>query len=133
MLTLSNAASAPVSNARTNSKAPGSASGSAVAARAAPPGKPAARWTRSAPARVPAGAEPVRRNRRRLTSFPLLQHQRGRPLMAEGRTADLVRRCFAAYRAKDRAAIEQLIAKDFRFTSPYDDHIDRAAYFARCW
>jgi ketosteroid isomerase-like protein len=53
--------------------------------------------------------------------------------MAEGSTADLVRRCFAAYRAKDRAAMEQLIAKDFHFTSPYDDHIDRAAYFARCW
>lgn len=53
--------------------------------------------------------------------------------MTEGRTADLVRRCFAAYRAKDRAAMEGLLANDFRFTSPYDDRIDRAAYFARCW
>lgn len=53
--------------------------------------------------------------------------------MTEGKTADLVRRCFAAYQAKDRAAIERLLAADFRFTSPYDDHIDRAAYFARCW
>jgi hypothetical protein len=53
--------------------------------------------------------------------------------MTAGKTADLVRRCFAAYQAKDRAAIERLIARDFRFTSPYDDHIDRAAYFARCW
>jgi len=53
--------------------------------------------------------------------------------MTEGRTADLVRRCFAAYLAKDRAAIEALIAADFSFTSPYDDHIGRAAYFARCW
>jgi ketosteroid isomerase-like protein len=50
-----------------------------------------------------------------------------------GKTADLVRRCFAAYQAKDQAAIERLIAADFHFTSPYDDHIDRAAYFARCW
>lgn len=53
--------------------------------------------------------------------------------MTEGKTADLVRRCFAAFQAKDRAAIEQVLAQDFHFTSPYDDHIDRAAYFARCW
>lgn len=53
--------------------------------------------------------------------------------MTEGKTADLVRRCFAAYQSKDRTAIEHLLAKDFRFTSPYDDHIDRAAYFTRCW
>lgn len=23
--------------------------------------------------------------------------------------------------------------EDFTFTSPYDDHIDRASYFERCW
>lgn len=44
-----------------------------------------------------------------------------------------IRRCFAAYQAGDRAAIEQLLSADFEFTSPYDDHIDRAAYFERCW
>jgi ketosteroid isomerase-like protein len=48
-------------------------------------------------------------------------------------TAELVRACFEAYRTKDRAAIETLIADDFRFTSPYDDRIDRATYFERCW
>jgi ketosteroid isomerase-like protein len=48
-------------------------------------------------------------------------------------TADVVRACFAAYHDKDRAALEALIADDFRFTSPYDDRIDRATYFARCW
>lgn len=57
----------------------------------------------------------------------------GDGIMTEGKTADLVRRCFAAWQAGDRAVIEALLAEDFSFTSPYDDHIDRAAYFARCW
>jgi ketosteroid isomerase-like protein len=39
----------------------------------------------------------------------------------------------AAYRAQDRAAAEALIAEEFTFTSPQDDHIDRASYFARCF
>src|SRR5437016_14244396 len=42
----------------------------------------------------------------------------------------------ASYRAhfhKDRAAIEALVADDFHFTSPLDNRIDRATYFARCW
>jgi ketosteroid isomerase-like protein len=47
--------------------------------------------------------------------------------------ATLVRRSFDAYRQRDRSAIERLIAHDFRFTSPYDDAIDRATYFKRCW
>lgn len=49
-------------------------------------------------------------------------------------TAEEVARAFyAAYHSRDRARFEQLMADDFRFVSPYDDHIDRAAYFARCW
>lgn len=47
--------------------------------------------------------------------------------------ADLVRKSFEAYRRKDRALIESLLADDFTFSSPYDDRIDRAEYFARCW
>jgi len=47
--------------------------------------------------------------------------------------AEVVRRLFAAYLAQDRAAAEALVAEDFRFTSPQDDHIDRAAYFERCF
>ena len=35
--------------------------------------------------------------------------------------------------AKDRAAGEAFIARDFHFTSPLDNRIDRAVYFARCW
>lgn len=46
---------------------------------------------------------------------------------------DLVRRYFAAYENSDRAEIERLLADDFRFTSPYDDRIDRAYYLRRCW
>lgn len=46
---------------------------------------------------------------------------------------DVVRACVAAYIAQDRAAAERLIADDFRFTSPQDDHIDRDAFFERCF
>jgi ketosteroid isomerase-like protein len=45
----------------------------------------------------------------------------------------VVRRSFASYRGGDRAAAEALYADDFVFTSPQDDHIDRAAYFERCF
>ena len=45
----------------------------------------------------------------------------------------IARAAYEAYVAKDRAAIEKLIADDFRFTSPLDNRIDRATYFARCW
>jgi ketosteroid isomerase-like protein len=47
--------------------------------------------------------------------------------------SDLIRNCFAAYKTKDRLALERLFADDFTFTSPYDDRIDKAEYFARCW
>lgn len=40
---------------------------------------------------------------------------------------------YNAYVEKDRAAIETLIAEHFHFTSPLDNRIDRATYFARCW
>jgi ketosteroid isomerase-like protein len=45
----------------------------------------------------------------------------------------LARACFAAYAAKDREAIEGLLAEDFHFTSPLDNRIDRAKYFEVCW
>jgi hypothetical protein len=45
----------------------------------------------------------------------------------------IVRAAYEAYVAKNRAAIEKLIAADFRFTSPLDNGIDGATYFARCW
>lgn len=45
----------------------------------------------------------------------------------------LARACLQAYVDKDRKAAEALMADDFRFTSPIDNAIDRANYFARCW
>jgi ketosteroid isomerase-like protein len=45
----------------------------------------------------------------------------------------IARACYQAYADKDRAAIEPLIADDFHFTSPLDNRLDRATYFARCW
>lgn len=47
--------------------------------------------------------------------------------------SDLIRAMFAAYRARDRDAVARAFADDFTFTSPYDDAIDKAAYFERCW
>lgn len=45
----------------------------------------------------------------------------------------IARASYEAYASKDRAQIEALIADDFHFTSPLDNRIDRATYFARCW
>lgn len=39
----------------------------------------------------------------------------------------------AAYENKDRAALENLLADHFTFSSPVDDRIDRDRYFKRCW
>ncbi|MDL4771063.1 MULTISPECIES: nuclear transport factor 2 family protein [Thermomonosporaceae] len=46
---------------------------------------------------------------------------------------DVVRAHFESYLAQDRAASERLTAPDFRFTSPQDDRIDRAAFYERCF
>jgi ketosteroid isomerase-like protein len=47
--------------------------------------------------------------------------------------SEVIRALFAAYRANDRKAVEDSFAGDFTFTSPYDDEIDKASYFERCW
>ena len=49
------------------------------------------------------------------------------------KVSDIVRGYYAAYEAKDRAAIEALVDDEFSFTSPLDDRIDRARYFEKCW
>jgi ketosteroid isomerase-like protein len=46
---------------------------------------------------------------------------------------EVVRAAFEAYNAQDRDAAENLMAEELTFTSPQDDHIDRAAYFGRCF
>jgi ketosteroid isomerase-like protein len=47
--------------------------------------------------------------------------------------SDIVRSIFTAYHARDRGYVERAFADDFTFTSPYDDAIDKSAYFAKCW
>jgi hypothetical protein len=46
---------------------------------------------------------------------------------------EVVRACMESYIAQDRERAERLIADDYRFTSPQDDHIDKAAFFERCF
>lgn len=46
---------------------------------------------------------------------------------------ELARRYFRIFQAADREAMEALLAPGFTFTSPWDDHIDRATYFSRCF
>jgi ketosteroid isomerase-like protein len=47
--------------------------------------------------------------------------------------SEIIRALFAAYRANDRKTVEDCFTTDFTFTSPYDDGIDKASYFERCW
>ncbi|MER8651294.1 nuclear transport factor 2 family protein [Mesorhizobium sp. C416B] len=47
--------------------------------------------------------------------------------------AELIRGYFSAYQANNKAAVAAVLADDFTFTSPYDDAIERATYFERCW
>jgi len=44
----------------------------------------------------------------------------------------VAKKAYQAYIDKDRALIESLIADNLHFTSPLDNRIDRATYFARC-
>src|SRR5256885_15364641 len=53
--------------------------------------------------------------------------------MVFGNKTEVIRALFAAYLSNDRKAVEASFTDDFRFTSPYDDEIDKATYFERCW
>jgi ketosteroid isomerase-like protein len=53
--------------------------------------------------------------------------------MPEENIAELARGYYRTYQAADREGMEALLAEDFTFTSPWDDHISRAAYFGHCW
>lgn len=46
---------------------------------------------------------------------------------------DTVRELLDAYRRQDITAASRLLADDFTFTSPQDDHIDKASYLERCF
>ncbi|QPF85748.1 nuclear transport factor 2 family protein [Bradyrhizobium genosp. L] len=54
-------------------------------------------------------------------------------MAATGNRAEIIRALFAAYLANDRAAVEAAFAEDFRFTSPYDEGLDKKTYFSICW
>jgi hypothetical protein len=47
--------------------------------------------------------------------------------------ADVVRALVQSYLDQDATAAEQLLDDDFTFTSPQDDHIDKATFFERCF
>jgi ketosteroid isomerase-like protein len=53
--------------------------------------------------------------------------------MVSANKTEIIRKLFAAYMANDRKAVESAFTDDFSFTSPYDDEIDKATYFERCW
>jgi ketosteroid isomerase-like protein len=53
--------------------------------------------------------------------------------MATANRAAIIRAIFAAYLSNNRKLVEDALSDDFRFTSPYDDEIDKATYFDRCW
>jgi hypothetical protein len=44
-----------------------------------------------------------------------------------------VRSYFKMYLTRDRVGLEASFDDGFRFSSPQDDHIDKAAYFSKCW
>ena len=45
----------------------------------------------------------------------------------------VVRACFDAYLAQDQDTAAALLADDYVFTSPQDDHIDKDAFLQRCF
>ena len=53
--------------------------------------------------------------------------------MASTDRIDTIRAIFAAYLSSNRKLVEDALSEDFRFTSPYDDSIDKPTYFERCW
>jgi ketosteroid isomerase-like protein len=53
--------------------------------------------------------------------------------MGQANRAATIRAIFAAYLSGNRKLVEDALSDDFRFTSPYDDNVDKPAYFERCW
>jgi ketosteroid isomerase-like protein len=59
-----------------------------------------------------------------------------RQIRGQEMTDDLIataRKYYLSYVDNDQAGIEAIIDEGFRFTSPWDNKIDRATYFDRCW
>src|SRR4051812_24931275 len=71
---------------------------------------------------------------RRTNSFAADHAQNNNEVdMTQPDKAEIIRGLFAAYLRNDRNAVADAFSADFRFTSPYDDRLDKATYFERCW
>lgn len=46
---------------------------------------------------------------------------------------EVVRRFYVAYQQQDLATARSVLGDDLTFTSPQDDHIDKAAYLETCF
>jgi ketosteroid isomerase-like protein len=53
--------------------------------------------------------------------------------MSARKASVLIHQYFSAYERKDRQALEALLTDNFTFGSPHDPHLDKSAYFERCW
>ena len=53
--------------------------------------------------------------------------------MSDRNKERIIRAIFTAYLSNDRKAVADALTGDFRFTSRYDDEIDKPTYFERCW
>ena len=85
------------------------------------------RWGLLAAVRLPDGSE-----------LPVYQPRHASPppqAPPAGQTPNtgVVRASFQAYRSQDRQAAERLLADDFTFTSPQDDHIGKSEFLQRCF
>ena len=54
-------------------------------------------------------------------------------MSSPAKAEQVVRACFDAFTARDRKAMEALLADDFHFTSPLDNRLDRDGFFKYCW
>ena len=46
---------------------------------------------------------------------------------------EIIRAYYSAFEKKEWSAMDSLLADDFTFSSPFDDHIDKGAFKERCW
>ncbi|MEO6391842.1 MAG: nuclear transport factor 2 family protein [Pyrinomonadaceae bacterium] len=54
-------------------------------------------------------------------------------MMMGSNVAELIRRCYAAYLARDQQTVADSFSEDFRFSSPRDDRLTKTEYFETCW
>jgi ketosteroid isomerase-like protein len=47
--------------------------------------------------------------------------------------ADVIRKYYSDFVARNKAAVEDVLADDFVFHSPHDPRIGKKIYFEKCW